>query len=208
MTLNRFGAWKFASALFVAGASLCASARAQAPAGIDTGSLTRWPPYVHDVETLERGRVVMSLVTGHSVTADRLRNTSLYGEMEFGLSDRLLLAVAGSTSFSNSAATKLDDAVIHLRYRFGNESERRPALAFAFTAQRQTFLSGTGISPYEAQFALISEKTVKHFAIYSQAGYTTRNQPFQGVGIRRGIGRLVVSGNYSYRYGRLFAGTP
>jgi hypothetical protein len=204
MTLNRFGVWKFGIRLIVVGASLCAVARAQAPAGIDTGSLTRWPPYVHDVETLERGRIVMSLVSGHSVTADRLRNTSLYAEMEFGLSNRLLLAIAGSTSFSNSAATKLDDAVIHLRYRFNDESTRRPALAFAFTAQRQTFLGGTGISPYEAQFALISEKAVRHFAIYGQTGYTTRNQPFQGVGVRRAIGRLVISGNYSYRYGRLF----
>ena len=31
-------------------------AHAQAPAGIDTGSLTRWPPYVQDAETLNRGR--------------------------------------------------------------------------------------------------------------------------------------------------------
>ena len=187
----------------------CCSARAQAPAGIDTGSLTRWPPYVHDAETLNRGRIVMSLVSGHSVTGDHLRNTSLYAGLEFGLTDRLLLAVAGSTSFSNGAATKLDDAVVQLRYRFANESTRRPAVAIAVTVQRQTFLGGTGISPYEAQFSLVSEKALGGFAFYGQAGYTTRNQPFEGLGIRRSIGeRLVVSGNYSYRHGKVLGETP
>src|SRR6266851_3727270 len=63
-------------------------AHAQAPAGIDTGSLTRWPPYVHDAETLNRGRIVVSLVGGHSVTGDRLRNSSLYMGLEFGLTNR------------------------------------------------------------------------------------------------------------------------
>src|SRR5215813_5631972 len=113
MNLHRFGPQRLAIASFLM-LSWCSSTQAQAPAGIDTGSLTRWPPYVHDVETLNRGRIVMSLVTGHSETAGRLRSTSLYSEFEFGLSDHLLLAVAGSTSFSNAAATKLDDAVIHL----------------------------------------------------------------------------------------------
>src|SRR5262249_5088769 len=128
---------------------------------------------------------------------------------EVGLTDRLLLAVAGSTSFSNSAPTKVDDALVHLRYRFTNETTRRPALAIAATFQRQAFLSHTGISPYEAQFCLISEKAVAGFAFYGQAGYTTRNQAFEGLGIRRPIGeRLTVSGNYSYRHGKLFGERP
>jgi outer membrane scaffolding protein for murein synthesis (MipA/OmpV family) len=81
-------------------------------------------------------------------------------------------------------------------------------MAIAVTVQRQTFLSGTGISPYEAQLAFISEKAVRGFAVYGQVGYTTRNQPFQGLGIRRSIGeRLVVSGNYSYRNGKVFGET-
>ena len=180
-------------------------AHAQAPAGIDTGSLTRWPPYVHDAETLNRGRIVMSLVGGHSLTGDRLRNSSLYMGFEFGLTNRFLLAVAGSTSVSSGAATKLDDAVVHLRYRIANESTRSPAFAVAATVQRQTFLSGTGISPYELQLALITEKAMLGFAFYGQAGYTSRSQPFEGVGVRRAIGeRLTVSANYSYRHGRLF----
>jgi hypothetical protein len=180
-------------------------AHAQAPAGIDTGSLTRWPPYVHDAETLDRGRIVMSLVGGHSLTGDRLRNSSLYMGLEFGLTNRFLLAVAGSTSVSSGAATKLDDAVVHLRYRIANESPGSPAFAVAATAQRQTFLRGTGISPYELQLALIAEKGMLGFAFYGQAGYTTRSQPFEGVGVRRTIGeRLIVSANYSYRHGRLF----
>src|SRR5262249_27883289 len=132
--------------------------RGQAPAGIDTGSLTRWPPYVHDTETLNRGRIVLSLVGGHSMTGDQLSNSSLYMEFEFGLTNRVLLAVAGSTSVSSRAATKLDDAVVHLRSRFVNESSSRPAFAVAATVQRQTFLKGTGISPYELQLALITEK--------------------------------------------------
>jgi hypothetical protein len=209
MNLNRFGVQWPALAAMVVAVCFCSSAPAQAPAGIDTGSLTRWPPYVHDAETLNRGRIVMSLVTGYGLTGDRLRNTSLYAGLEFGLTDRLLLAVAGSTSFSNGAATKLDDAVVHLRYRFTNESTRRPAVAIAATVQRQTFLDGTGISPYEAQFSLISEKTLAGLAFYGQAGYTTRNQPFEGLGVRRAIGeRLVISGNYSYRHGKVFGETP
>lgn len=185
--------------------SLVCVAHAQAPAGIDTGSLTRWPPYVHDAETLNRGRIVMSLVGGHSLTGDRLRNSSLYMGLEFGLTNRFLVAVAGSTSVSSGAATKLDDAVVHLRYRIENESSRSPAFAVAATVQRQTFLRGTGISPYELQLALIAEKRMLGFAFYGQAGYTTRSQPFEGVGARRPIGeRLIVSANYSYRHGRLF----
>ena len=112
-------------------------AHAQAPAGIDTGSLTRWPPYVNDAETLNRGRIVMSLVGGHSLTGDRLRNSSLYMGFEFGLTNRFLLAVAGSTSVSSGAATKLDDAVVHLRYRIANESPKNPAFAVAATGRNQ-----------------------------------------------------------------------
>ena len=180
-------------------------AHAQAPAGIDTGSLTRWPPYVHDAETLDRGRIVMSLVGGHSVTDDRLGNNPLYMGLEFGVTNRFLVAVAASTSVSSGAATKLDDAVVHLRYRIANESPRSPAFAVAATVQRQTFLRGTGISPYELQLALIAEKAMLGFAFYGQAGYTTRSQPFEGVGVRRPIGeRLIVSANYSYRHGGLF----
>jgi hypothetical protein len=180
-------------------------ALAQAPAGIDTGSLTRWPPYVHDAETLNRGRIVMSLVGGHSVSGDRLRNSSLYMGLEVGLTNRFLVAVAGSTSVSSGAATKLDGAVVQMRYRVANESLRSPAFAIAATVQHQTFLRGTGISPYELQLALIAEKAMLGFAFYGQAGYTTRSQPFEGVGVRRTIGeRLIVSGNYSYRHGKLF----
>ena len=192
----------------IASLLLCAStcvARAQAPAGIDTGSLTRWPPYVHDAETLNRGRIVMSVVGGHSITGDRLRNSSLYMGFEFGLTDRFLLAVAASTSVSSSAATKVDDAVVHLRYRIANESSTRPAFAVAATLQRQTFLAGTPISPYEFQLALITEKAMRGFAFYGQAGYTSRSQPFEGVGVRRALGeRLIVSANYSYRHRRFF----
>ncbi len=154
MNISRFNPqWLFVTSAVLL-ACFCSTTRAQAPAGIDTGSLTRWPPYVHDAETLNRGRIVMSLVNGYSTTGDRLRNTSLYAGLEFGLTDRMLLAVAGSTSFSNGAATKLDDAVIHLRYRFTNESTRGPALAIAATVQRQAFLSGTLTLTYEAQFDL------------------------------------------------------
>src|SRR5262245_15953779 len=148
---------------------LACVARAQAPAGIDTGSLTRWPPYVHDTETLNRGRIVMIMVGGHSMTGDQLSNSSLYMGFEFGLTNRVLLAVAGSTSVSSRVATKLDDAVVHLRSRFVNESSRRPAFAVAATVQRQTFLKGTGISPYELQLALIVEKAMRGFAFYGQA---------------------------------------
>jgi hypothetical protein len=125
--------------------------------------------------------------------------------LEFGVTNRLLVAVAGSTSFSNTAATKLDDVVMHLRYRFSSGSGGRPSFAIAANIQRQAFLRGTGISPYEGQLMIISEKGFGRFTIYGQAGYTTRNQPFEGLGVRRGIGdRLILTGNYSYKHGRLF----
>jgi hypothetical protein len=193
-------------ALAIAGGVSCISALAQAPAGVSTGSLTRWPPYVYDTETLNEGRVVYSVVGGLSHTGGVLRNSSLYSGLEIGVTDRLLLAVAGSTSFSSRAATKLDDVVIHLRYRFSGGSSRRPSFAIAGNVQRQTFLSGTGISPYEGQLMIISEKEFHRLAIYGQAGYTTRNQPFEGLGVRTGIGqRLILTANYSYKHGKLFS---
>lgn len=190
----------------------CASgitARAQAPAGVSTGSLTRWPPYVYDTETLNQGRIVYSTVMGLSHTGGALRNTSLYSGLEFGVTDRLLVAVAGSTSFSNTAATKLDDVAMHVRYRFCSESGGRPAFAIGGNIQRQAFLKGTGISPYEGQLMIISEKGLHWFTIFGQAGYTTRNQPFEGVGVRKPIGqRLILTGNYSYKHRRLFSSLP
>src|SRR5262252_6888525 len=138
----------------VAGAS-CTSAAAQAPAGVSTGSLTRWPPYVYDTETLNQGRVVFSTVGGLSHTGGDLRNTSLYSGFEIGLTDRFLVAVAGSTSFSNTVATKLDDFLVHLRYRFSSKAGGRPSFAIAANIQRETFLKGTGISLYEGQLMII-----------------------------------------------------
>ena len=192
----------------------CISAAAQAPAGVATGSLTRWPPYVYDTETLNEGRLVFSTVSGLSHTGGDLRNTSLYSGLEIGVTNRLLLAVAGSTSLSSAAATKLDDVVIHLRYRFSTGSGGRPSFAIATNVQQQTFLRGTGISPYEGQLMIISEKGFRRVTVYGQAGYTTRNQPFEGLGVRTGIGqRLILTGNYSYKHGKLFSsvvpvGTP
>jgi hypothetical protein len=129
----------------------------------------------------------------------------LYSGFEIGVTDRLLLAVAGSTSFSSAVATKLDDVVMHLRYRFSTGSGGRPSFAIASNIQRQTFLRGTGISLYEGQFMIISEKEFHRVAIYGQAGYTTRNQPFEGLGVRTGIGqRLIFTANYSYKHAGLF----
>ncbi len=192
------------------------AAQAQAPAGIATDSLVRWPPYVYDTEMPNRGRVVMSVVGGRSYTGGDLGDASLYSGLEIGLTDRLLLAIAGSTATSTAAATKLDEAAVEARYRFASEARRRPALALGGSLKRVTFLEGTGVSPYEAQISLIAQKSAIGCSFYGQAGYTTRNQPFEGFGISRPLGeRLVVSGNYSYRHGRLFsksvplpAGTP
>src|SRR5215467_13941486 len=139
-----------AKALMMALALLApAAARAQAPAGIPISSLTRWPPYVYDTDTLNKGRIVFSMVGGLSHTAGVLRNESLYSGLEIGVTDKLLLAFAGSTSFSNKAATKLDDLVVHARYRFSKESTGKPTFAIAVNVQRQAFLRGTSISPYE-----------------------------------------------------------
>ena len=194
------------AALTIVGGVSCISAVAQAPAGLSTGSLTRWPPYVYDTETLNKGRLVFSTVGGPSHTGGDLRNSSLYAGFEIGVTDRLLLAVAGSTSFSSAVATKLDDVVMHLRYRFSTGSGGRPSFAIASNIQRQTFLRGTGISLYEGQFMIISEKEFRPVAIYGQAGYTTRNQPFEGLGVRTGIGqRLIFTANYSYKHGKLFS---
>src|SRR5258707_11170781 len=63
-------------------------AQAQAPAGIDTSTLTRWPPYVHGSETLNRGRIEMSLVGGHTPTGDPLGNSSPYIGLDFRLTKR------------------------------------------------------------------------------------------------------------------------
>jgi len=194
------------AALAIAGGVSCIAAGAQAPAGVSTGSLTRWPPYVYDTETLNQGRLVFSTVGGLSHTGGDLRNSSLYSGFEIGVTDRLLLAVAGSTSFSSAVATKLDDVVMHLRYRFSTGSGGRPSFAIASNIQRQTFLRGTGISLYEGQFMIISEREFRRLAIYGQAGYTTRNQPFEGMGIRTGSGRLNFTANYSYKHGKLFSG--
>jgi hypothetical protein len=196
--------WLAAAILF--GGGCFASASAQAPAGISTGSLTRWPPYVYDTETLNQGRIVFSTVGGLSHTGAELRNASLYSGLEFGVTDRFLIALAGSTSFSNTAATKLDDVVLHLRFRFSSESAGHLSFAVAGNIQRQAFLRGTGISPYEGQIMIISEKAFPRFTIYGQAGYTTRNQPFEGLGVRGGVGeRLILTANYSYKHGRLFS---
>jgi hypothetical protein len=149
------------------------------------------------------------MVGGLSHTAGVLRNETVYSGLEIGVTDRLLIAFAGSTSFSNRAATKLDDVVVHARYRFSKESPGRPVFAIAANVQRQVFLKGTGISPYEGQLMIISEKALGRFALYGQAGYTTRNQPFEGIGLRRTIGeRLILTGNYSYRHGRVVGGFP
>jgi hypothetical protein len=199
------GALCLAAIALLVGAA-CVSASAQAPAGVATGSLTRWPPYVYDTETLNQGRIVFSTVGGVSHTGGTLRNTSLYSGLEIGVTDRLLVAVAGSTSFSNKAATKFDDFALHLRYRFASQSRGRPAFAIAGNIQRQAFLRGTGISPYEGQLMIISESRLRWFTIYGQAGYTTRNQPFEGLGLRKGIGdRLILTTNYSYKHARLFS---
>src|SRR5262249_56302876 len=82
----------------------------------------------------------------------------------------------------------------------------RPSFAIASNIQRQTFLRGSGIWFYEGQFMIISEKEFRRLAIYGQAGYTTRNQPFEGLGIRTGLGRLIFTANYSYKHGKLFSG--
>jgi hypothetical protein len=182
------------------------AARAQAPAGLGIDSLTRWPPYVYDTETFNRGRIVTSLVGSFSHTGGSLRDQSLYADIEMGITNRFLLAVSTSATASNLAPSKIDSVFVHARYRFLDESKKRPALALIANVERTTFLASTPYTPYEGQFALTAEKLLcRSTTLYGQAGYTTRNQPFEGIGLRRSIhGRLVLSGNYSYRHGSLF----
>src|SRR5438477_7284311 len=146
-------------------------ARGQAPAGLDVDSLTRWPPYVYDAETFNRGRIVMSMVGSGSHTGGELRSNSLYTDVEIGLTNRLLLAVASSASISTHSPTKIDAVVVHIRYRFLDERKNRPALAVIGNVERVTFLADSGISPYEGQFALVAQKRLLGVTVYGQGGY-------------------------------------
>jgi hypothetical protein len=194
------------SIAFVAAFSL--NAAAQISPGSLTGGASPWPVYVYDTETLEKGNVIVSGIGGVGFLADHTKSYSIYSELDLGITDRFIVAFAVSGSSDETTDWKLDDTVIHAKYK----AVDRDIVDFAVAGivERLPYMEDSGHSIYDGQIIGIVQAGKGGFAAYGQIGYSSRKQLFEGVGASYDIaGKVIVSGNFSYRHeGDFYEGVP
>lgn len=170
-------------------------------AQISPGSVTSapWPVYVYDTETMPGGSIVFSAVGGIGFLADDTQSHSVYASFDFGITDRFLVSVAASGSSDETTDWKLDDTILHAKYRVVDGESLD--FAVAGMLERLPYMDDAGFSAYDGQFMGIVQKTAGPFAAYGQVGYSSRKQVFEGFGARVDIlGRAIVTGNFSHRH--------
>lgn len=183
------------SIAFIAAFSMNAAAQ------ISPGSVTSspWPVYVYDTETLERGNVIVSAIGGVGFLADGSKSHSIYSGLDLGITKRFLVSFAVSGSRDETTSLKLDDTVVHAKYKVVDRESFD--FAVAGMVERQPFMEDSGFTPYDGQFIGIAQKSAGSFAAYGQIGFSTRKQLFEGFGARYDFfGRAILTGNFSYRH--------
>jgi hypothetical protein len=181
--------------------SLVTAFSLNAVAQISPGSVTSapWPVYVYDTETLQKGNIIISGVSGIGFLADDTNSYSIYSSLDFGITDRLLVSVAASGSSDDSSSWGLDDTILHAKYKvLDGESFD---FAVAGMLERLPYMEDGGYSAFDGLVMGIVQKNVGAFGVYGQVGYSSRNQVFEGFGARYDIlGRAIVTGNFSHRH--------
>ncbi len=185
--------------MFFAGTLLVFSLNAVAQ--ISPGSVTSapWPVYVYDTETLQKGSIILSGVGGIGFLADDTKSYSIYSSLDFGITDRLLLSIAASGSSDDSSDWKVDDTILHAKFKAVDGESFDVAVVGML--ERLPYMEDAGYTPYDGQFIGIVQKDFGAFAAYGQVGYSSRKQAFEGFGARYDIlGRVIVTGNFSHRH--------
>lgn len=172
-----------------------------AVAQISPGSVTSspWPVYVYDTETLQGGNIIISGVGGVGFLADDSQSYSIYSSLDFGITDRFLISFAASGSSDDSSSWKLDDTILHAKYKVMDGEGFD--FAVAGMLERLPYMEDAGFSAFDGQIIGIAQKNIGAFAAYGQVGYSSRKQVFEGIGARYDIlGRAIVTGNFSHRH--------
>lgn len=169
-------------------------------------SASPWPIYVYDTETLERGNVILSGIGGVGFLADGTKSYSIYSGLDLGITNRFLVSVAVSGSTGEGSDWKIDDTVVHAKFKLVDRDSFD--FAIAGNLERLPFMKDAGYSAFDGQFMAIAQKSIRSFAAYGQIGYSSRKQLFEGVGARYDFfGKAIVSGNFSYRHeGKFYKG--
>ncbi len=186
--------------LFLFSAVFAAALVTNATAQISQGSVTSspWPVYVYDTETMEKGMVVLSGIGGVGFLADNT-SYSIYSGLDLGITNRFLVSLAVSGSEDETSNWKIDDTIIHAKYKIVDRESFD--FAIAGTLERLPYMKDVGYSAYDGQFMAIAQESVGNFAVYGQLGYSSRKQACEGFGARYDFfGRAIVSGNFSYRH--------
>jgi len=193
--------------LFLLSLALCAAFTAHAAAQISTlTGASPWPVYVYDTETLPKGSVILSGIGGIGFLADDTRSYSAYSGLDLGISDRFLISLAISGSSDDTKSWKIDDTVVHAKYKLIDRD--RFDFAIAGNLERLPFMKDAGYSAFDGQVFAVAQTSIRSFAAYGQIGYSSRKQAFEGVGARYDFfGRAILSGNFSYRHdGKFYQG--
>ena len=187
--------------LFLFSAVFAAALVTNAAAQISPGSVTSspWPVYVYDTETMGRGTVVLSGIGGVGFLGDSTKSYSIYSGLDLGITNRFLVSLAVSGSEDETSSWKIDDTIIHAKYKVVDRDSFD--FAVAGNLERLPYMKDAGYSAYDGQVMAIAQKSVGNFAAYGQLGYSSRKQGFEGFGARYDFaGRAIVSGNFSYRH--------
>ena len=177
----------------------CLNAAAQISPGVVTGGASPWPVYVYDTEMLEKGNVIVSGIGGVGFLGDGTRSHSIYSELDLGITNQFLAAFAVSGSRGEASDWKLDDTVVHAKYRILDKDT--VDFAVAGIVERLPYMEDSGYSAYDGQIMAIVQAGAGGFATYGQIGYSSRKQVFEGIGARYDFaGKAIVSGNFSYRH--------
>jgi hypothetical protein len=185
-----------------------AGAHAAAADGTSTGGrLTLLVSYLDSAYTEAPGAVRLGTIIGHREAPNGSQTDMVAAILTFGIARRvearLFVPYLRSRLANIYQSTGIGDSYLSVKLRVRENTRSGPAVAFQPTLEvlsRQSLFAGeSGPHKYNVALPVIVQKNVGRLSAFGEAGYSTREVAFGGVGVYAPLTRrLGVCGTLLY----------